>query len=112
MERDQGPTGLLPPEATVSQGRLVIERGATMTMDSLTPRLALRLLTLVLLVLALVDLAPASTPWRIAVGALLGLLLLWFMAVRIGGSRIHAPRDRKGLPIGQRSHPAGGAMRP
>ena len=61
------------------------------TAAKISPRPAFRLLTLILLICAVVDLAPATGVWRIAVGGLIGLPLLCFVAVWIGGNRIRRP---------------------
>jgi hypothetical protein len=79
---------LLVADGTKSQGRPLTERNAIMTVGKIAPRPAFRLLTLVLLIFALVDLVPATGLWRITVGALISLPLLWLMAVWIGGIRI------------------------
>jgi hypothetical protein len=83
-----------------------------MTIGGITPRPAFRLLTLVLLLLALVDLIPATAVWRIVAGGLVSLPFLWLMAVWIGGNRIlrltASPRraDRAAHPSCRGSDPS------
>jgi hypothetical protein len=71
-------------DATEQQGRPGTEGNAIMTAGKITPRPAFRLLTLILLILALADRVPAVGVWWIVASGLTALVLAGMLAAWIG----------------------------
>jgi hypothetical protein len=79
---------LLATDGTEPLGRSGTEMNAPMTIGRITPRPAFRLLTLMLLIFALADRAPAMSVWWMAGGVVAALVLAGIVTAWIGLDRV------------------------